>query len=514
MTPLSKQPARLNFLLCIALVSLCFLAFYHVLSFDFIQFDDDIEITTNAHIRNLTLENMRWMFTNTDLTQRYIPLSWLAWSFVIQFFSPRPMAFHALSLLVHIANMLLLFGLIRSILRRTVAAFAAPRDLSFVAAIAAGVWAVHPLRVEVVAWATQVRFAEATFFALISTLLYFFSVDRAPAAPHRSSYFWLSVFAYVMSIFFYPNAIGLVALFPLLDLYFFQRSSPYLSDGRRLIQFSLEKVPFVLPAIFILAITLYGRFTGLERFRNALTTDQFDIPHRIMQAAYVLIYYLWKPFDFFHISPIYTQLVAFNPFSTSFVLSLLALLLITVLAFAYRTRWPSFFLLWTAHLFFLLPVGGYFEHPYFPSDRYSYLDGTLFSVLLATLLIKIVPFRGPARPTDTKPKDCNPRALIPSKALILLTAATLIPLAVLSNHDSRLWYNSESFFQSLLTILRNDPCRGHPVASWQLLRGSGRPRPRHRLLRSIPGDCPRLPAPHAAQGGRPLHFSPACDLRS
>lgn len=427
----------LGLLLC----ALCGAAFWGVTSGQFLPFDDDIEITVNPHLRALTMSNVGWMFTDTDRTQRYTPLSWMAWALLVAARGLSPAVFHTEALLVHCANAVLAFLLILALLSRSPRA----RDglsLPLAAFLAAAMWAVHPLRVEVVGWATQVRFAEAAFFVLLAVLFYLRAAGESAVAPSGKRSFWWSVGAFTTSLLFYPIGIGVVALLPVLDVYFLRRVDPATARLRDLLRLALEKIPFAIPALCVGAMTIYGRLTG-DHWNGAANLHRFGLGSRLMQAAYVSVYYIWKPFDLWHLSPVYTTLIGFNPLSAPFVLSLLSVVILTAGAIAARSRFPAFTVLWAAHLALIFPVAGYFEYFHVAADRYSYLHGLLWSVMAAFALAwSASRVRGFIR-------------LLP----MALMAVLVLVMGGRSRQQVPIWHDGESLFRYLLADLRDDPYR-------------------------------------------------------
>ncbi len=419
-------------LMCaLGLLSLC--TFWRVVHNDFVPFDDDMEILNNAHVQSgLTSANLRWMFSDTHQTERYTPLSWIAWSLICSMAGLNPAAFHVESLVVHVINTVLVFLVLREVFPYFLKK--AGRDArEGCAAIVAALWSVHPLRVEVVAWVTQVRFAEATAFALLAFL--FYCRARGPGGGStraKTLFYLLSVGSYAASILFYPTGIGLCVILFLLDV---------LIMGGKIRAAVARTLPFLIPAAFVAFMTVYGRFADQHSAHAATSLAQFDLSHRVMQAAYMFTCYLWKPFDVTHISPVYTVLVHFDPFSPLFALSLLSLIVITLAAIAFRKARPGFAFAWISHLALIAPVGGYFEFPYYPSDRYSYMDAILWTAVAGVLLFTVWER---ARPVI--------RSCIVAGAGVLV-----VSMAVLSAAQITTWCNGETLYRHILAELGDDP---------------------------------------------------------
>src|SRR5512142_1531850 len=123
-------------IVAVAVVTL--VVFWRVLHNDFVNWDDPIVLVQNARLG--TPQVLEWAFSTT-LMGHYQPLAWLVWSAAASLFGRSALTFHALSLLGHAANAALVYIVALRLSRSRGAAFAASI-----------LFAVHPVRVEAVAW--------------------------------------------------------------------------------------------------------------------------------------------------------------------------------------------------------------------------------------------------------------------------------------------------------------------------------------------------------------------------
>jgi tetratricopeptide (TPR) repeat protein len=130
--------------------------FWPVLHNDFIRYDDRDYITANPHVLSgLNWDGVKWAFT-TAYASNWHPLTWLSHMMDVQLFGVRPAWHHFISLLLHIANTVLLFLLLRRL-----------TGADWRSAFVAGFFALHPLHVESVAWAAERKdVLSALFFVL------------------------------------------------------------------------------------------------------------------------------------------------------------------------------------------------------------------------------------------------------------------------------------------------------------------------------------------------------------
>src|SRR6185436_4646373 len=154
---------------CLALVTLAL--YWPVRNFEFINFDDDRYIANNPHVQTgLTTDGVAWAFTRVHAFNWH-PLTWLSHMADCHFYGLQAGGHHFTSVLFHVVNTLLLFGLLRGMtgfLWRSL----------FVAALFA--W--HPMHVESVAWVSERKDVLSTFFALLTFWTYWF-YTKAPNWP-------------------------------------------------------------------------------------------------------------------------------------------------------------------------------------------------------------------------------------------------------------------------------------------------------------------------------------------
>jgi len=217
----------------LAIAVLVPLSFLPILSNDWVSWDDPEAIVDNEALRSPGL--LGWAMT-TDRMSHFQPLSWLVWAGVDRAFGAGPAAFHALSLLVHTVNALLVYLLIARLASSGLAGL-----------LGALLYAVHPLRVEPVAWASAFPYLLATTFVLLATLAYL-----------RSRVGLASV-AYGASLLARPVALAFPLALLVLDVYPLRRArSPRLL---------VEKAPLLLLSVAGLALEATRRpFLGFDRF--------------------------------------------------------------------------------------------------------------------------------------------------------------------------------------------------------------------------------------------------------
>ena len=452
----------------LTLVAVVFAVFFRTLESGFLRWDDDINVFENSRVQGLTAENLRWMFTDFEQAIRYKPLSWLAWALVHEVFGLNPFGYHLANVLLHCANTVLLFFLLRRLLkcgmRNAECEMESPAWLQVCAALGTLLWAVHPLRVEPVAWVTGLPYHLALCFALVATLLYLRShAPEAELSARRRDY-WLSVAAFALAVLSYPIVLGYVAALLALDYFPLRRfggapasdpartSSIHQTAGaatdapqaglRRVL---LDKLPFLALSLLLVAGTVYGRFHVTGTWDKPVTLDNFPPRARAMQAFYLWAYYAWKPLLPLDLCPVYPVLMESTFNEPVFRLSALGVLAVSAMLFVKRRVWPAAFALWLAHLGLLVPMLGLTERPHYPHDRYSIINGILWSVAMAGLMWKLSQMRNK------------------SVSVLACGAVVVVMLGAVSWRQAAVWHSDLPFFTDMAAKLRSPHYRSQAL---------------------------------------------------
>ncbi len=193
---------RLKLVVALLLVAAVVAVFHPVLGHDFVNYDDDRYITHNRSVQaGLTGEGVAWAFGSLH-GANWFPLTRLSWMLDAEIFGVEPWGFHLTNLLLHAASSALLF---LAFLRMT----AAPWRSAFVAAV----FALHPLHVESVAWASERKDMLSGLFLMLTLLAYEAYARRGATRPR----YWLVLTCVGLGLMSKPTLVTLPLLLLLLD---------------------------------------------------------------------------------------------------------------------------------------------------------------------------------------------------------------------------------------------------------------------------------------------------------
>ena len=177
--PVTARPRFPVWLMAVLLVLVTLALYWPATGHDFVNYDDDVYVLDNPHVTSgLTWANARWALGSGYATNWH-PVTWLSHMLDCQLFGLKPWGHHLTSVLLHALNAALVFLLLRQMTGATW------RSL-WVAAL----FALHPLRVESVAWVAERKDVLSAGFGFLALLCYARYAERQKAAssatPHAT----------------------------------------------------------------------------------------------------------------------------------------------------------------------------------------------------------------------------------------------------------------------------------------------------------------------------------------
>jgi Tfp pilus assembly protein PilF len=356
-------------------------AFFPALANEFVNWDDDLNLTGNPYWRGLGPAQLRWMFTVLH-GGHYQPLSWVSYALDYKVWGLDPVGYHLTNLVLHAANAVI-FWLVTMELLRIAAPPATDESPGAVPLAAAGgalFFALHPLRVESVAWASERRDVLSGLFFLL-TVLFYVRAATGDAARRRMRLVVATLW-FALSLLSKAWAITLPAVLLVLDAYPLRR----LGRGRSIWPVLGEKIPFVVLAGGAAVLAFLAQ--NVEAIRPL---SQHGLGARVAQAAYGLCFYVWKTIVPIGLSPLYLLEMPLDPTEPRYVLGLALVVAAAVGLFLARSRAPWLVAAGACYVLILSPVLGFVQSGQQKvADRYTYLACMPFAVLVAAGLRRVL----------------------------------------------------------------------------------------------------------------------------
>jgi hypothetical protein len=452
-----SAPSRLASLLMLLLVVAVAWTFREVPRFGYATLmDDDTNILFNPHLGVIDGARLKWMFTDIDYVARYLPLGWLSFDiFVGADLSPE--GCHLAGVCFHALNALLVFLCLQHLLARFASSSAAA-ERTLAAGVGALLWALHPLRVECVAWCSGLLYVQGGFFVLLSVYARLRELEtRSAGAAGAWRWFVAGLAALVISLLTYPVALFLPAALLVLDYAWLKKENVAPPAGaRRTLAWELAVIAAL--SALALAATLIARHVHIQNGLPPPTLAQFGLIPRAFQAAYVWASYVWRTLWPVGLVPVVEALFEIHLSDVRIWGALPTLLLISALAWRWRRSAPFFGAAWIAYLAFMVPVLGLTEHPHTAADRYSYLIGILFSLVV---ILGVLQLRSPAM----------------RRGLFAWCGLVAVVYAAISVKQARLWRDAFTIHEYVLTRLHDADLRNITLvrmAKLQFLNGDVR----------------------------------------
>jgi len=356
----------------LALIAVNLIVYASVWHDDFVNYDDYQYVSENADVSGgLTWHGVAWAFT-TGAAANWHPLTWLSHMLDVQLYGLNPGAHHLTNLLLHIANTLLLFGL----LHRMTGALGR-------SAFVAGLFAVHPLHVESVAWVAERKDVLSTLFWMLTLWAYVAYVRK----PRLRRYLVVLLF-FALGLMAKPMLVTLPFVLLLLDFWPLGRMAPGPNPAGRwapsrewwatVVHLVWEKLPLLALSVASSIVT----FVVQRRGGSVVSLDAIPLNLRLANALASYVAYIGKMLWPAHLAVLY-------PYAQSLPRwwiagAFLGLIGTTVAVIWASRRHPYLPVGWLWYLGTLVPVIGLVQvGPQAMADRYTYIPLIGLFILVA-----------------------------------------------------------------------------------------------------------------------------------
>lgn len=413
---------------CLAGLLLLIVAVYgQVVQFAFVYYDDQHYVFENEWVRSgLSWEGLQWAFT-TFHTANWHPLTWLSHMLDCTLFGVHPGPHHAVNVLFHAANsLLLLFFLARA---------TGGWGRSFTVAV---LFAIHPLHVESVAWISERKDVLSSFFFLLTLTAYLRCV-RQP-----SHWRWtLVLLGFAAGLMSKPMVVTLPCVLLLLDYWPLGRMAPGTRVGSRawwpaFAACCREKWPLFL-------MTLAGGVITYVAQASAGAIDKDGAPallFRLTDAAANGGLYLIRTFVPWPLSAMHPR---FGGELTLALAGALIVVVVSVAAVRFSGPLPCLTVGWFWYLGMLVPIAGLVQigHQSF-AERYSYLPQIGVLVILAWCGPEL--WRHLVARRWLREHALNDWR----RPLLGLGVIALLAVAAMAHYQTRCWRDSRALFSNVI----------------------------------------------------------------
>ncbi len=400
---------------CVVLLLLVIVVFAQTAYFQFVNFDDQMYVLENQHVRQgLSSSALRWAFTSLD-AHNWHPLTWLSHMLDWQLYGlDYPGGHHAANVMLHVAVVILLFLVLW---RMT--------DRLWPSAVVAAVFAIHPLRVESVAWISERKDVLSALFFML-TLAAYLGYTRRPFSLVR---YLAVVLLFALGLMAKPMIVTLPCVLLLLDYWPLGRW-----DTRPRWRLVVEKLPLFALSVASCVVTSIAQRTA------AASLEVIGPASRIANALVAYATYVGQL-----VYPV--GLAAFYPHpgdgipAWKAIVATVVLAAITLGAVVWRRRFPYWFVGWFWYVGMLVPVIGLVQvGAHAMADRYTYLPGI-------GLLVALV--WGAAQAVVSWPDRRVLCGVASALALMVLTACAW--------QQTSYWRDSETLWTRTLACTSHNP---------------------------------------------------------
>ena len=412
-----------TWLFCAGLLAAVALVYGQVSHFGFFPDDDPSYVIDNPHVNGgLSWSGIGWALTS-DWAGNWQPLTWISYQLDCQFWGLNAGALHVTNLLFHLANSILLFFVLKQMTG------AVGRS-----AVVAGLFALHPVQVESVAWIAERKNVVSGFFWMLALLAYVHYAQK----PVLRRYLVLAALV-ILDFLSKATSMTLPFVLLLLDFWPLQRTPWNQSNASRPWKsLILEKLPLMAVALLPLGCGFWAQ----NKNQDVASLEFLPLELRVENCLVSYAHYL--AFFFYPLHQIYIYPYAiWKPVTV--LGATLILMVITALVLSRVKTEPYLLVGWFWYLGVLFPTNGLVQ-----LGRFALNDHYLYLPLIGLALIVV--WGG----YDLLKK--TPPWLTP-----LLAAAALLICAGLTARQASFWRSGVSLCRQVMALLQPSIWADHYV---------------------------------------------------
>jgi tetratricopeptide (TPR) repeat protein len=371
--PVGSGNYRAVFGVCAFLVGAIWVVFGQTLGHEFVNYDDNQYVYENPQvIHGLNLKGIEWVFTHRVMANWH-PLTMMSHMLDCQFYGLHASGHHLTNLLLHAATAILLFLVLREM-----------TGALWRSAFVAAVFAIHPLRVESVAWVSERKDVLSGLFFMLTLGAYVWYVKKSKVqSPKSKVYYGLMLLFFVLGLMCKPMLVTMPFVLLLLDYWPLNRFAVavnHFSISRKLI---VEKIPLIVFSVAMCIVTLLVQSDVIQGNKGG----GFSL--RISNVLVSYVAYMGQMFYPVGLALLYPYPSHGLPIG-KVILALLLLVAVSAGALCWRQKHPSFLMGWLWYLGMLVPVIGLVQvGAQARADRYTYLPQIGLYILLTWTVVEL-----------------------------------------------------------------------------------------------------------------------------
>jgi tetratricopeptide (TPR) repeat protein len=407
---------------CVFLVVIIGAAFGQALTNDFVNYDDGEYVYENPHVTGgLTLRGIGWAFTHVHAANWH-PLTTISHMVDCQIFGLDPWGHHLTNVLLQAVAAILLFFALRRL-----------TGVLWPCAFAAAIFAIHPLRVESVAWVSERKDLLSGIFFMLTLWAY---ARYAEGGRYSSRRYIAVIVFFALGLMCKPTLITLPFVLLLLD--YWPLARPNKADGavnarREWRALVIEKIPLFALSAVSAVVTILAQRQALETHLN------LTFPERVSNALFSCVAYLGQMIYPARLSVLYPHPEG-SLTITVVSLSFLFLLAVSAIFFAWRRQYPFLLVGWLWYLGMLVPMLGLVQvGSQARADRYTYLSQIGLYILVAWGGLALLERRA------------HGRAILATVAVLVVAVLATDTYAVTAH-----WQNSETLWRNAIANTPNN----------------------------------------------------------
>ncbi|MDD2365648.1 MAG: tetratricopeptide repeat protein [Desulfuromonadaceae bacterium] len=373
-----------------------FAVFFSSTANQFVALDDFAYIINNPNISSFNLKTVFWCFSSF-YEGNWHPLAMLSLAVDRSVWGLNPFGYHLTNICIHSCTTYLVYLLFIKLLQSPVyyqhtdnienmAGTQCGLPLVIGSSVGSLFYAIHPLRVESVVWASERKDVLCLFFIVASLLMYVMNYTKCSSDSSGSSrhylYFPCALFFAACAFLSKPAAVSLPVILILLDWFPLKR----ISDMQSFFKSFLEKWPFLVLSAISTVLTLMAQQIAM------INAPDVNLASRLLVACKALLFYVVKTImptglTAFYIHPgnvVYSRLF-------EYLMYLFVILIISATALWSVRSTRLWLALWLFYVITLLPMIGLIQvGGQWAADRYSYLPSLGISLLVAAGFARLV----------------------------------------------------------------------------------------------------------------------------